>query len=183
MKVIFLDFDGVITSAYKNLEVDDLCIAILKYIVAKTEAKIVVTASAKESVQVYGVPFENSNLYNVYLKKLEQYNLFPYDYTSYIGSNRSLEIKDYLNRHPEITQYLILDDVPVSNLCNGHLVLLDEGWGLSLKDIRNSLAILRGELKFYSLNEFEQSPEQRVIDSNQKFAKLMKRKQERGLKR
>lgn len=185
MKVIFLDFDGVITSFYEDQNVDDLCIALLKYIVDKTSAKIVVTASAKECVQLGYTSFENSNLRNVYLKRLEQYHLVPYDYTKYIGSNRDLEIKDYLDHHPEITEYLILDDEPDSEVFNGHLVLVDAGCGLSLKNIKNSLSILNGNLKFYDPNEIEFNSEKREIENNQKFDKLMERKKkyERNLKR
>lgn len=176
MKVIFLDFDGVITSAYENLKVDDLCIAILKYIINKTGAKIVITSSTKESVQVFGVPFVRSNLRNIYLKRLEQYDLYPYDYTPYIGSNRELEIKNYLDNHPDITEYLILDDDSVLNSFNGHQVLIDNGWGLSLKDIKNSIEILNGNLKFYDLSKTELDCEKREIQSNEKFNQLMKRK-------
>lgn len=174
MKVIFLDFDGVINSFFEN-DFDDLCARILKFIVNKTNAKIVVTASAKEQVQLGFFPFENSPLYHIYIKNLAKYNLVPYDYTP-LKDNRENEIKYYLETHPEITEFLILDDNSLLKDFNGHQVLIDDGWGLTLKDIRKSIQILQGNLQYYDLSKIELDPEKRCIQSNLKFQYLKKRK-------
>ena len=50
-KVIFLDFDGVINDYFTFDSVNDYNVSILKKIIEKTEAKIVVTSSNKYAFQ------------------------------------------------------------------------------------------------------------------------------------
>ena len=120
MNIIFLDIDGVLNYLNyfkyihnqvinynktninniltKLLEIDINKLLILKELCLITNSKIVITSSWK--------------ILNNY-PKIEEY-LIKYipiiDTTKYLYNQRGLEIKNYLKNHPEITNYVILDD-------------------------------------------------------------------------
>lgn len=112
MKAIFLDFDGVITIPPKwYLKADK--IKLVKKIVDETEAKIVVSSSWRmETVEetinkMIGRPKRcpHNKMLNWFIDNL-------YDVTSWIGlgEGRGGQIQKYLNEHPEIENYVIIDD-------------------------------------------------------------------------
>lgn len=112
MKVIFLDFDGVITIPPKwYLKADK--IKWVKKIVDETEAKIVVSSSWRmESVEetidkMIGIPKRcpHNKMFNWFIDNL-------YDVTPWVGlgGGRGGQIQKYLNEHPEIENYVIIDD-------------------------------------------------------------------------
>ena len=107
--VIFLDVDGVLNSMHTPAwmrEDWDVPLARplqnLKYIVDKTGAKIVVTSSWRE--------------YPAALRKLEialmVFELPIAGRTPALSTNRPNEIETWLNKHPEVKRYVILDDEP-----------------------------------------------------------------------
>ena len=115
MKVIFLDFDGVINN-YNNFDnaIDYKCLSILKKIIVLTGAKVVITSSNKE-----------------YLKPLLENGIDIYDMTPLVEENREKEILAYLEQHKEIEEYLILDDdYCMSSLCL-HEIYIDLMSGLT----------------------------------------------------
>lgn len=112
MKVIFLDFDGVITIPPKwYLKANK--IKYIKRIVDETEAKIVVSSSwrmesAEETINsMIGRPRRcpRNRMLNWLIDNL-------YDVTPWVGleNSRGGEIQKYLNKHPEIDNYVIIDD-------------------------------------------------------------------------
>ena len=133
VKVIFLDVYGVlIHNNYRNpenLHIDEEKVKILKQIVDKTNSKIVLSSTWKNSYNKKIIP----NRYNVLEKILEKYNLKIYDrvpslkpelltkeklqdkkykkVTSKYDPNtrRSAEINKYLKTH-DIENFLIIDD-------------------------------------------------------------------------
>lgn len=64
MKVIFLDFDGVINSFQSEL-VDPECVGILSAVIEETDAKIVVTSMTRYPVLEGKVSYEESELYRI----------------------------------------------------------------------------------------------------------------------
>lgn len=74
MKVIFLDFDGVINNFNNDCIVDIENVKYLLEIIKATGAKIVATTSNKYSFQVYGNSRENSG-FNRYVKMLNDYGV------------------------------------------------------------------------------------------------------------
>jgi len=127
MKVIFLDVDGVLNSeddlmVYREknninhcilyAEVEDRPLKLLKEIIDKTSAKIVVSSSwrigcaksGKESI------FGNG-LYNKLEQRLRDYDMEVYDITPCLdtGSQRGDEIKEWLSKNPT-DNFIILDD-------------------------------------------------------------------------
>lgn len=112
MKVIFLDFDGVITIPPKwYLKADK--IKLIKRIVDETTAKIVVSSSWRMQT------VEETRKSMVYKEKRCPRNKMLYwlidnlyDVTPWVGlgNGRGGEIQQYLNDHPEIDNYVIIDD-------------------------------------------------------------------------
>ena len=93
-------------------EVEDRPLRLLKEIVDKTSAKIVVSSSwrigccrsGKESI--FG-----GRLYNKLEKRLKDYGIFIYDITPSLGSGtqRGDEIRKWLSKNP-VDNFIILDD-------------------------------------------------------------------------
>lgn len=113
MKVIFLDFDGVITIPPKwNLEPSK--IEKIKKLVEETDSKIVVSSSwrhgLKRNFEWQLEDNANNDDHNndmiIWLKD----NI--YDITPNIGdgNGRGGEIQKWLNEHSEVDNYVILDD-------------------------------------------------------------------------
>jgi len=125
MKVIFLDIDGVLNSmntfkdeeiniklynlALKNkvqyriqrrlLDIDFYKLQLLKEIIFKTNAKIVISSS-----------WRNLSFYPLIEEYLVNQGLPIIGTTPYINGNRGKEIRKYLMEHLEIKKFIILDD-------------------------------------------------------------------------
>ena len=110
MKVIFLDFDGVITVPPKWLIKTDK-LKWIKRIVDETGAKIVVSSSWRmddvERTREFIFGEQKRTKRNKMLQWLVD-NI--YDVTHTHKSPRGEEIKDWLNEHPEVENYVIIDD-------------------------------------------------------------------------
>ena len=112
MKVIFLDFDGVITIPPKwYLKANK--IKYIKRIVDETDAKIVVSSSWRMDT------VEETRKSMIYKEKRCPRNKMLYwlidniyDVTPWVGlgNGRGGEIQKWLNDHPEVDNYVILDD-------------------------------------------------------------------------
>lgn len=111
MKVIFLDFDGVINDFLTFNSVNRKNVAILRKIIELTGAKIVVTSSNKYSFQRSNSKTnkEDTQCYTLHMKELNKNGINLHDFTPYVNANREQEILEYLKLHPDIEQYLILN--------------------------------------------------------------------------
>lgn len=119
MKVVFLDIDGVLNpypNQRKNMnnETDDTavlvldsnCIRVLQRIIKKTGAKIVFYSSWRYE-DWYGGFSSKENVE----RQLKQYGMELWDSTPILEVyDRGKEIISYLRQHPEVEDYLILDD-------------------------------------------------------------------------
>lgn len=153
MKVIFLDFDGVLNpqgnedvrrklwhldSSIKSKDeygylFDETCIRWLHYILLKTDAKIVISSSWRwiglESIRLMWV--SRNYPQNVYgITRLSTFD------------KRSEDIDIYINHH-NVDKYCIIDDI---NMFEGHhsnkLVITDSGIGLERKSALQAIEIL-----------------------------------------
>ena len=144
MKVIIFDVDGVLNSdeyfdKIKNLNIDGIQseidvekIKLLNIAINETKVKIVLTSSWRYTRNAQELK-----------KLLSEYGI-PTDSTPFIQNKRGLEIKQYLYEHPDVEDFVIVDDeifdsyndelvkklVKISN-GNGH----NFGEGLLPKDI------------------------------------------------
>ena len=154
MKVIFLDVDGVLNNAvtterspsgYKGVSGD--LIRKLRRIAAATGAQIVLSSDWRlvRDDPVHGRDY----LYLV--RKLRFFgNLRISGHTDDISWNkRGKEIRRYREDHQEITEFVVLDDIPFSDFFHRdlmrHLVLTDQKKGLTEKDVDKAIRILLPE--------------------------------------
>lgn len=177
MKVIFLDFDGVINNWYDFDGVSLTNAKILKEIITQTDAKIVVTSSNKYSLQRSDNPSSFvSNFYRKYIKPLNELGIEIYDMTPCIEYNRTLEIQNYLYAH-EVEEYVIIDDDLIGEKLQEHQVFLDLYKGLQLEHIKPILKILDGQLGFYPSNfNLKETPEEKLLRISKYYNSIKKNK-------
>lgn len=168
MKIIFLDFDGVINN-WDNMEgVSIENVLILKEILKRTDAKIVATTSNKCCLQRPNpIDYYESKYYREYVKYLNELGIEIYDMTPYVWGNRTLEILKYLEEH-QVEQFVIVDDELIGKPLQEHQVFLDLYLGLQEEHINPILNILEGRLSFYPPTyDRTETPEELSIRINQ----------------
>lgn len=115
IKVIFLDIDGVLlstkttrrTSDTKYLFVEIRCILNLKRIISETGAKVVLSSDWRCDRDN---PEYNSDFLELQ-DELRKYDIEFYGFTPEISSeHRGAEIDLWLSEHPEVSNFVILDD-------------------------------------------------------------------------
>lgn len=150
MKVIFLDFDGVITIPSRWIINKDR-LRNLKKIVDETDAKIVVSSSWRSSTieRTKNVILNHEDREQINNKLMQWLADNIYDITPYIsddkykGTGRGGEIQTWLDAHPEVDNYVILDDdsdMMISQLYN--FVQTDWSFGLTDREVQLSIAVL-----------------------------------------
>ena len=138
MKIIFLDFDGVLNSfRYDKIRlpsegnIDKTRLPLLKEIIDKTGAKIVLTTSWRKH---WNKDFSLcSDTGKDFLKDFSQFGIEIFDKTEDFGINKRFEeITSWLNNHKDVESFVILDDIA-------------SGWGkLSDNVVNTNFRILRG---------------------------------------
>ena len=142
MKVLFLDIDGVCNHQqyYKSAyyigndlqyplsEFDPLVVNRINEILDKTNAKLVLSSSWRFT----------DNIQNI-LTKVGFTHLI-YDITPYgMGKDRGYEIKAYLNSHPDITNYVIIDDInEMLPEQQNHFIQTSDQYGLT-EELKNKV--------------------------------------------
>ena len=154
-KIIFLDIDGVLNSS----EFDDHCrgtylldpaaedfldadaIMTLRYIVDQTGAEVVMSSSWREYPEAKWRAVMQMKFYGVEIV----------DYTPILPAPktwdyRNMEIKAWLEKHPEVVDYLILDDIPMTFVEQARRqVLTTMQKGLLREHADKAIEILNGE--------------------------------------
>lgn len=163
MNVIMLDIDGVLNyfdckaRCGPYLGIEDDKVKLLKQIVDATDAKIVLSSTWRLGINNQGKHLEN---HIPYLKeKLGKYGLEIYDKTEYLGSRgdfRGKEINEWLTRHPEVDQWVVLDDewfidfnmydIPRHLVQTWFYTIRGVG-GLTEEGVEQAIKILQGELR------------------------------------
>ena len=153
MKVIFLDFDGVITSPDSKWKIDMHKIKIINDICDKTDAKIVVTSTWRMGYHddVYACHerlkryFIKNNYLDNFKDTFDKFISNIIGMTECIGGLRGDEIKSYMNEHPEVENYVIIDDD--SDMCDYQLcnfIQTDTYDGITERDAKLCVDILNG---------------------------------------
>lgn len=166
-KIIFLDFDGVLlTIGDTKLQIDfdgltrsnyldtvvftKECVCNLNDLLNATQAKIVMSTSwaDHQNISVIGSCLERNNI--------DPTNIFEYDLgidgdwktPRKLTSHRYHEIKWWMNDHPEIKKWAVLDDDPsVRHLEQTHVVKTNPEIGLGSSDLIKAIKILNEEEK------------------------------------
>lgn len=139
MKTIFLDFNGVLDT-YDNLDkIDEENLNILKELVKETKSNIVITSSIKNMYYYAG---KHNTTMKYLLKTLKENNILVTGITQK-RNKREDEIIEYLNSHPEIDYYCIIDDEYYFESMKEHMVKLKEqkDGGNGLKEIDKKIII------------------------------------------
>ena len=154
MKVIFLDFDGVVSTFEKGWRLDEEKLSLLKEIIDKTNAKIVVSSSWKvgyddvdKFIKTLGgrrkseTIENNGNMFQWFCNNI-------YDITDSNGFLRGDEIQRWIDAHKEeIESYVILDDdsdVRENQLFN--FVQTDGYEGITSREVKLCTKILNNEI-------------------------------------
>jgi len=117
MKVLFLDIDGVLNSGTGII--DHGLLGLIKVIVVATNCKIVLTSTWRIDYRhVVDAVFKDSDL-----------EIFCQTPQTFSGK-RSYEIKLWLDEHPEVTNFAIVDDVPI---CVKNFFQTDRNSGITEK--------------------------------------------------
>ncbi len=162
MKVIFLDFDGVINSFQSEL-VDPECVGVLSAIIEETNAKVVATSASRYAFLEGKVDYLESAFYCDYAKTLQSYGIVVDDILPCINKDKEVEIQAYLKAHPDISEYLVLDDDYFYSTLLGHEIYIDFERGLSVFDFQPAIDILNDKLLYYNQNEIETDVEKRMV--------------------
>lgn len=151
--VIFLDCDGVLNSdktlartPNRYLGISSDKVKLLREIVKATGANIILSSSWRT--------MESTDPDYKYLVKCLKYKgLFIKDKTSQnFGHHRGKQIREYLNEHSEITNYVIIDDefqyeVEECGLSE-HFLHTDFTTGLTKKDVIKAIEILNNQFPY-----------------------------------
>lgn len=150
MKVIFLDFDGVLNSEEYikqhncGLSIDPSKMILLKQIVDATAAKIVLTTSWREH---WSDDLTKCDSAGALINRIfSTYSLQIFDKTPELHTRRELEIKCWLDKRPEVKGFVVLDDRLLNaEYLNGHFIKTSNYFGgLDETDVSKAIDILNG---------------------------------------
>lgn len=158
MKVIFIDFDGVITTPETKWNIGLVYIKRIKEICDKTEAKLVISSSwqlytgtknmSREEKVDYWLKGILMKDYRGYINKF--FKNYTYDmsgrfYGEY-GPGRGADIKSWLVRHPEVTDYVIIDDEgDMLDEQLFHFVQTDWVFGIQDREVKLAIDVLNNK--------------------------------------
>lgn len=134
MKVIFLDIDGVLNNNNTKMDLgwEPSLVKILNYIVKETEAKIVLSST-----------WRRTEHYRNIIKNDMKIDFI--DVTPKLWKERGHEIQAWLDKNPDVDNFIILDDDSDMVHLMAHLLQTDGKFGLTneiadkaIKQLNNS---------------------------------------------
>ena len=115
MKVIFVDFDGVLNTekyvlkfAEFGLIIDPIRMELLKQIVDASDAKIVLSTSWREHWDAE--PDECDDIGIQINEIFSKHGMSVLDKTPLLNCNRENEIEEWLGKNPQVKNFVVLDD-------------------------------------------------------------------------
>ncbi len=139
MRVIFLDFNGVMDSYLKMDQIDSENLMILKEVVRETGAVVVISSSIKNTYFYRG---HHNSIFLSLVKCLEENGIKVYGITP-LKSSREEEILSFLREHDEVSSFCILeDDYLFPKLLENEIKLpSQQNGGNGLKEVDRSLIV------------------------------------------
>lgn len=147
MKVIFLDHDGVICLAdnwgsrfKKDTKFDDFnksAIKVLNSILEETGAEIVVSSDWRRYciLEEMGEYYQSQGILKTPIGMTEILKV-PF---SQLHRIRASEIQKYLDEHKEITHWVAVDDLDMSELLSNFVLVTNSFEGIAEKEIKNEI--------------------------------------------
>jgi len=153
MKVIFLDIDGVLngdlfvpTDDKPGVLIDGMRLDLVKHIVDETGAKIVLSSSWKGHWGKTDAECDETGreINAIFAEK----GLSIYDKTPVYTRDRKREIIEWLNAHPNVTNFVVIDDSPFEeDVLKEHFVLTSRlRHGIDEDDAKKAASILNPDL-------------------------------------
>mmetsp|Transcript_88738 Transcript_88738/g.228896 ORF Transcript_88738/g.228896 Transcript_88738/m.228896 type:complete len:476 (-) Transcript_88738:87-1514(-) len=141
--VVFLDVDGVLHSLFGEDLFRDSCCSVLEHIVRLTGADIVLSSTWRTEVAKI----------NVLNQVLQQWNIPTIsDRTKELNTPREIEICEWLDRHPEVTRWIVIDDMDLDSAptlhamrLRGHFVRTCADIGLTWRDADIAVQLMRAQ--------------------------------------
>lgn len=153
MKIIFLDFDGVINSENSKGIIDETLCNRVKHIASYTGAKIVYTSSWRNSIDIKHDNFHGIENYAISkTPKLVIENIDEEKYNFPLSIPRGAEIKEWIYKNEDIIKtemyeaeydYVILDDDDdMLYEQRNNFIKIDPWKGITEKDVKKAIKIL-----------------------------------------
>ncbi len=148
MKVVFLDFDGVlnsqkfIRSSDAGVILNPESMKILKYVVDKTGAKIVLSSSWREH---WNKDNELCDFVGAYINsEFKKAGLEIFDKTPQERMDREEQIEKWLKENPDTSNFVVLDDAFLdAKFLRGHFVRTSEfRGGIDMENANEAISIL-----------------------------------------
>lgn len=159
MKALFLDCDGVINHHAVYAEcakrpgqtkpedwVDPVCVALVNEICARTGAVIVVSSSWRNYLKGGGLGVRDVLALRGLTAEVVGHTLLLEDRhkLDWYDGNRWSEIKHWLDGHPEVTHWAVLEDALVDDIPPENLVRTTLELGLTREGAERAVSILTG---------------------------------------
>lgn len=151
LKIVFLDFDGVLNSekyvktcGEYGVIIDPTRMILLKRLIDATSAKIVLSTSWREH---WDEAPQNCDNIGIEINNIfEQYGLHIIAKTPILNCCREDEIAEWLKSNPQVVNFVILDDRFLdSELIRGHFVKTSSySKGLDVASVEKAIDILNG---------------------------------------
>ena len=152
MRVIFLDFDGVLNSerylaasGEDGVVIDPARMFLLKQIVNATGAEIVLSTSWREhwSVKAEECSSTGRRIHQIF----NTFGIRILDKTPKLHTGREVEIRSWLDTHPQVRSFVVLDDrLLCAQRLKGHFVKTSNHYdGLDETDVQKAIGILNAE--------------------------------------
>lgn len=149
MKVIFLDFDGVITTLESRWNIDSEKCKLVKRICDETGAKIVISSSWRKSNFEYTMKQFSKESFLLYDYVVDVTKRLSISGSASITIPRGVEILEYIESHDSITNYVILDDDTDMLLWQrNHFVHTSTYEGINEKNVEQAIKILNMNVEF-----------------------------------
>lgn len=153
-KIIFLDFDGVITTLKSKWNLDKEKMELVKQICDATGAKIVISSSWRRYTLEQTIEFITTKqlegeaqpfLYPEYVVDITA-RMYAFKFgnkEAHCGLYRGVEIQQWLAEHHDVTNYVILDDDSDMLLCQKkNFIRIHPLRGISKRDVGRAINIL-----------------------------------------
>lgn len=133
MNILFLDIDGVVNRGRRALVgfnwADPECVRLLNNALSQTNAKVVISSSWRVGASLKELSNHFKNHFGIqadFIDMTPVINLDLPDCDFTCAAPRAMEIRDWLDRHPEVDNFAIIDDMDIFQGGEDEIVFEDQ---------------------------------------------------------